>query len=260
MTTQTIPFTVNHVESGVSSQTSFYIFQEPTRFDYEDEEDGSISITILADTSQNPKYSVGVISTATVKVTDDDVAGPVISIRSTYSATGVTINNPLTFTVHSIFPVEQDTAVTLAVQKIGQHTPNFADMDLLQNNQRIVTISANEARETSMVNIENCAICPENFTSGRYVLTLMDGADYSVHSTQNKVEINIKNNDPISATLPVITIAPTNSQPVIAGGIANYTLSSDKPITEAMEINYWTLYEHTFFSDVTSGGLVKFTF
>ncbi len=247
-------------DSKLSSQSSAYIFHVPTRYDEEDEVDGKIFISLLNHSGQTPRYSVGASPFATVVVKDDDLPGPVIGIRSTHTETGVTINKPITFTVFSRLKVQQDTTITIEVQKIGQHTPNFADSNSLQNNQKELTIKSGEALVHSTIFFENCATCPTNFTSGRYVITIVDKSDYSVNPTQNKVEIDIKNNDPNRATLPIISIAPSSSQPILAGGIARYTFTSDKPLTEHLEINYWTFHQRTFFSDVISGGSANFTF
>ena len=226
--------------------SSSYIYHIPTLYDMTDEEDGHVVISIQNDSDPTPRYSIGANSIATVRVKDDDDPGPVIGIRSTYVETGVTINSSFTFSILSTTPIQQSTSITVAVETIGQSVPNLADRDFLQNNQRILTINPGEGRKFSTINVENCVTCRANFTSGRYVLSLIKKANYSIHPTLNKVEINIKNNDPNRATLPVISIAPTDSNSIVEGQTASFTITSDKPLTEDLEINYWISYDRVF--------------
>ena len=241
--TITLPISIAGQDETTSSS---YIYHIPTLYDMEDEEDGHVIISIQNDSDPTPRYSIGANSIATVVVKDDDDPGPVIGIRSTYVETGVTINSSFTFSILSTTPIQQSTSITVAVETIGQNVPNLADRDFLQNNQRILTINPGEGRKFSTVNVENCVTCRANFTSGRYVLSLIKKANYSIHPTLNKVEINIKNNDPNRATLPVISIVPTDSNSIVEGQTASFTITSDKPLTEDLKINYWISYDRVF--------------
>ena len=244
---QTPTITLPIITAGEREKaTSSYIYHIPTLYDMEDEEDGHVIISIMNDSNPTPRYSIGANSIATVVVKDDDDPGPVIGIRSTFAETGVTINKSFTFSILSTTPIQQSTPITVAVESNGQNVPNLADRDFLQNNQRILTINPGEGRKFSTVNVENCVTCATNFISGRYVFTLIKKANYSIHPTLNKIEINIKNNAPNRATLPVISIAPTDSKSIVEGQNARFTITSDRPLTEDLEINYWISYDRVF--------------
>ena len=116
--TETVILPAYPADPELSSQSSAYIFHVPTRYDEVDEEDGRISVSLLNHSGQTPQYSVGASPRATINVKDDDLPGPVIGIRSTHTDAGVTINKPITFTVFSKLKVQQDTTITLEVQKM----------------------------------------------------------------------------------------------------------------------------------------------
>ena len=61
----------------------FYPYHLPTDFNFKDQPNGSVSITILSDSNVPPKYSLGTESKATVMVQNNDaLAPPTLSIES----------------------------------------------------------------------------------------------------------------------------------------------------------------------------------
>ncbi len=254
----TLPATSNN--QGESSQSA-YIYHIPTRYDQVDEPDGSVTISISDDPNSPRRYSVGVNPSATVVVMDDDEPGTVVSLHSDFAESGVTINKSFTFSVHTTTPVRHHTFITIEGQKVGDNVPDFVDRNI---SQRLFVFSPGTAARTSTVEIQNCSECPANFTSGRYVFTVKANPSlnnpYAAHPQFGKLEINIKNNDVSRVTHPVISIAPTSSEPVFAGENARFTLTSSQPITTELTINYWVSYQRIFSSDNPAGsGSVKFT-
>ena len=254
----TLPATSNN--QGESSHSA-YIYHIPTRYDQVDEPDGSVTISISDDPNSPRRYSVGANPSATVVVMDDDEPGTVVSLHSDFAESGVTINKSFTFSVHTTTPVQHFTYITIEGQKVGDNVPDFVDRNI---SQRLLIFSPGTAARTSTVEIQNCSACPTNFTSGRYVFTVKANPSltnpYVAHPQFGKLEINIKNNDVSRATHPVISIAPTSSEPVFAGENARFTLTSSRPITTELTINYWVSYQRIFSGDNPAGsGSVKFT-
>ena len=254
----TLPATSNN--QGESSHSA-YIYHIPTRYDQVDEPDGSVTISISDDPNSPRRYSVGANPSATVVVMDDDEPGTVVSLHSDFAESGVTINKSFTFSVHTTTPVLHHTYITIEGKKIGDNVPDFVDSGI---SRRLIVFAPGTAARTSPVEIQNCSECPANFTSGRYVFTVIVNPSltnpYVAHPEFGTLEINIKNSDVSRATHPVISITPTSSEPVFAGENARYTLTSSQPITKELTINYWVSYQRIFSGDNPAGsGSVKFT-
>ena len=240
-------------ESQNENSSSGYIYHVPTIFDFAAEADGKIEVSILDDINPTRTYTVGANSKATVVVRDDD-SNPIISISSKLTETGVTLHSPISFTVFALEPVAEDLVVNLSGQKTSDDSPTFHYKG--SNHAMLdwsITIPKGSKRAIGKVNFQYCSTCFSESNLGAYTFTILSGAGYNLHDSFKEISIDIKSNNPSNATLPIISIAPTNSQPIVAGETTSFTLTSDRAITEDLEINYWVSYDQTFYSNVPAG-------
>ncbi len=241
--TITLPISIaGEGEKAISS----YIYHIPTLYDMEDEEDGNVIISIQNDSDPTPRYSIGANSIATVIVKDDDEPNPasgneqrpVISIFSNFTETGVTINYPVNITVVSSKRVENDMLVLVHGERTNENTPFFQGS--VSSVTRSIRIRKGDSRASTTFHFENCTSCNSSNPADSYVFTVQNQTQlYLVNEQYKRVVINVKNNDSTQTTLPIISIARTNSNSIIEGKIASFTLTSNQPITEDLKINYW---------------------
>ena len=243
--TPTITLPISIAGEGEKA-TSSYIYHIPTLYDMEDEEDGHVIISIQNDSDPTPRYSIGANSIATVIVKDDDEPNPasgneqrpVISIFSNFTETGVTINYPVNITVVSSKRVENDMLVLVHGERTNENIPFFQGS--VPTVTRYIRIRKGDSRASISFQFENCSSCNSSKPADSYVFTVQNQTHlYLVNEQYKRVVINVKNNNSTQTTLPIISIAPTNSNSIIEGKIASFTLTSNQPITEDLKINYW---------------------
>ena len=240
-------------ESQHEISSSGYVYHVPTIFDFVAEADGKIEVSILDDINPTPNYTVGANSRATVVVRDDD-ATPMLSISSKLTETGVSLHNPINFTVFALEPVAEDLVVNLRGRRTSGDSPTFHyEGSNYATLNWSITIPIGSKRAIGKVNFQYCSTCFSEANLGAYTFTIQNGAGYILQDAFKEIRIDIKSNNPSNATLPIISIAPTNAQSIVAGETASFTLTSDRAITEDLAINYWVSYDQTFYSNVPAG-------
>ncbi len=108
---------------NITFKGDFYPYHLPTNFNFNDQPNGSISITILSDSNVPPKYSVGVESKATVMVQNNDaLAPPTLNIKS--NSTEIQEGQEAYFTITTSRPITKDLLVGF---KLIDSSGNFDD-------------------------------------------------------------------------------------------------------------------------------------
>ena len=123
-------------------------------------------------------------------------------------------------------------------ERTNENTPFFQGS--VPTVTRYIRIRKGDSRASTTFQFENCPSCNSSNPADSYVFTVQNQTQlYLVNEQYKRVVINVKNNDSTQTTLPIISVAPTNSNSIIEGKIASFTFTSNQPITEDLKINYW---------------------
>jgi subtilisin family serine protease/Ca2+-binding RTX toxin-like protein len=179
-------------------------------------------------------YTVGTTPSATVNITDNDVALPVITVAATDASAAETIpgatTNPGQYTLTRTGVTTS--ALTVNVLMSGTAT-NGTDYTSIPTTATFAIGST-----TALVNLNVIDDILVEQTIETAILTVGTGTGYTVGTTPSAA-VNITDND---VALPVITVAATDASAAetIPGATTNpgqYTLTRTGPITSALTVN-----------------------
>ena len=237
----------NGITEYTLSTSSPYNFRIMTTIpvDSMDEPDGSVTLSVLADSNATPRYSVGTEARVTTTITDDDeptaTGTPMVYFDTTLSDTGVSYLRPFKLTVRSMEPVSGDLTINFYVGRFHNAPP----LSGVTNNLGSIMIPKGKSSATITYTFASSSnsSTPIHNDSG-YIFLFQASTSYtsiqSQHSSDNvdNMRVAVKNRDPGTASLPVISVEAVENQVAAGERYIWFRVNANKAVNSSLPINY----------------------
>ena len=207
--------------------------------DREDEPDGSVTVTILSDTNDPPRYSVSENASVTTFISDDDLTTevPKVYFDTALSDTGVTFLKPFELTVRTPTAVSEDLVINYNIGRSNGAPP----INEIVNSSASLTIPKGMSSATVVHSIDT-SFAGRLDADAAYVFIFSPSANYTSIQTQYSpndfMDVAVKENNPAYTTDPVVKLEAVTNQIIAGQNFAGFRFIADSVLTSNLAVKY----------------------